>query len=448
MNPAKRKQIDPLEKVIEAALSPGCFISYNAAWSFVEDVQGVANDIGKIIRKEPARAARLYEIFIAACHEKADEIDDSSGNFGMLVEELFQGWIKARQDANFDPDETAISLISWMEDDPYGFCHDLERGVVKVLDKKGLAAFIQQTRAKFEAAPRQDEKEKRFSGYARRRWGGVLKTLFAAQRNVDAYIALCQQTELEAKDCIAIAKIYKSWRRPEDALSWVERGLKIARADSRTSYEEHELGELKRVMLARIGRTEDALQSAWSEFEAHPSTFTYKELMRYVPNKEKTSWHQKAMAASEKGDLSSLVELLLENKEYDRLVSRLLQTTDDELEDLSHYRTEPLARKLERSHPDVSARVYRALCMRIVNAGKSKYYDAALDHIEHAKKCYTKAGLNADWQSVVADVRNRHFRKKGFMAGFEDIVAGAPMHVEPPFLERAKARWPRKSKNN
>ena len=41
----------------------------------------------KIIRKEPERAARLDEIFIAACHEKADEIDDSSGNFGMLVEE-------------------------------------------------------------------------------------------------------------------------------------------------------------------------------------------------------------------------------------------------------------------------------------------------------------------------------------------------------------------------
>ncbi len=46
--------------------------------------------------------------------------------------------------------------------------------------------------------------------------------------------------------------------------------------------------------------------AAWSEFKAHPSTFTYKELMRYMPNKEKTSWHKKAMAASEKGDLSSL----------------------------------------------------------------------------------------------------------------------------------------------
>lgn len=262
MSPAKQKQIDPLENAIEAALSPGRFISYNAAWSFVEDVQGVADDISKIIRKEPERAARLYEIFIAACHEKADEIDDSSGNFGMLVEVLFQGWIKALQDANFDPDETATSLISWMEDDPYGFCHDLERGVVKVLDKKGLAIFIQQIRAKFESAPTQGDEEKRFSGYERRRWGGVLKTLLAAQRNVDAYIALCDQAGLEAKDCIAIAKIYKSRRRPEDAIAWVERGLKISRADSRASYAEHELGELKRVMLARLGRTEDALQSA------------------------------------------------------------------------------------------------------------------------------------------------------------------------------------------
>jgi len=96
-SPRKRKQIDPIDKAIEVALSPGSFISYNASWSFVDDVQGVANDIGKIIKKEPQRAAKLYETFIATCHEKADEIDDSSGNFGMLVEDLFCGWIQARQ---------------------------------------------------------------------------------------------------------------------------------------------------------------------------------------------------------------------------------------------------------------------------------------------------------------------------------------------------------------
>ncbi len=445
MSSKKRKQIDPLEQAIEAALSPGSFISYKAAWSFVDDVQDVANDIGKLIKKEPERAAHLYETFIAACHEKADEIDDSSGNFGMLVEDLFRGWIKARQAANDDPDETAKSLLSWMEDDPYGFCHHLDREVVKVLDKKGLEAFVRQIRSKFESTLTQGDKETHFPGYAHQKWGDTLKTMLAGQRDADAYIALCDQTRLETKDCKAIAEIYRNRRRFKDALSWVERGLEVARLDRRKSYEEDELRELERVLLAKLGRPGDALQSAWSEFEAHPATFTYKELMRYVPAKEKTVWHQRAMETSEKGDLSSQIELWIEKKESDRLVSRLRRATDEELEDLSHYRAEPLARKLERSRPDLAARVYRALCMRIVNAGKSKYYDVALENMAHGKKCYAKAGLNAEWQAVVADVRARHSRKKGFMAGFEEIVSGAPKHVEPAFLERAKARWPRKS---
>ncbi|MFZ5572186.1 MAG: hypothetical protein ACOZF0_17440 [Thermodesulfobacteriota bacterium] len=117
----KRKQIDPLEQAIEKALLPGSFISYQAAGSFVDNVQAVANNLEKTINKEPERAARLFETFIAACHEKADEIDDSGGDFGMLVEDLFRDWIKARQAAKLNPDETAALLLSWMEDDSYGY---------------------------------------------------------------------------------------------------------------------------------------------------------------------------------------------------------------------------------------------------------------------------------------------------------------------------------------
>lgn len=131
MSPKKRKQIDPLEQAIETALAPGSFISYNAAWSWLEDVQRVANDVGKLIESAPERATRLYETFIAACHEKAEEIDDSSGNFGMLVNDLFCGWIKARQAVGEDRDETARLLLAWMEDDPYGFCYHLDREAAK-----------------------------------------------------------------------------------------------------------------------------------------------------------------------------------------------------------------------------------------------------------------------------------------------------------------------------
>lgn len=442
MTARQKTTIDPFEQAIEAALSPGNFISYAAASSFVGDVQDVASDIAKIIAREPERAALLFATFIAACHEKAEEIDDSSGNFGMLVENLFLDWIKSRQAANHAPDATAKLLLYWMDEDPYGFCHNLERQAVKVLDKKGLNALVSQIRAKFESVSSQAEQ--RFSEYAHRKWGDALKTLLAGQRDVKAYISLCEQTEFNTQDCLTIAKIYQNRRRPEDALTWVERGLAIASSDKQRSLGDHELHQMQRALMSRIGRPEDALQSAWAEFEAYPSLFTYKELLHYVPAKEKNVWHQKAMQASEKGSLSSQIELWLKKKEIDRLVSRLRKATGQELEDLSHYTAEPLAQKLKRSYPDISARLYCALCMRIINTGKSKYYDTALTNIERAKKCYDKTGLDADWQAVVVDVRQRHFRKKGFMAGFEDIVSGAPKHVEPSFMEQAKARWLKK----
>jgi len=447
MRQTKRRQIDPLEHAVETALAPGSFICYNASWSFVEAIRGVAHDLGKLIESEPERAARLYEIFIAACHEKAEEIDDSGGNFGMLVEELFCDWVKARQAAGKGRDETAKSLLAWMEDDPYGFCYHLDREAVKVLDKAGLDAFARHVRAKFETAARPDTDEKeRFPGYARRRWGGVLKTVLAAQRNIDAYIALCEETELGAEECKVIAHMYRSRRRLDDALAWVERGLGIRRSATRSSFADHDLAEMKRSLLAKLGRAGDALESAWNEFQEYPSTFSYKELMRYVPAKERKKWHEEAMQKSETGDLSTQIELWLEKKEIDRLVARLRRATDEELESISHYRTEPVARKLESSHPDVAARVYRALGMRIVNAGKSKYYDEALHNLEHAKKCYVKGGLDADWEALVAAVRERHSRKKGFMAGFEQIVSGATKHGGPTFLERAKRRWPKGGK--
>src|SRR2546425_7615760 len=125
---------DPMESVIEAALRPGYFIPYGAG-SFVSGLEQAEKEIKELARTEPARAAGLYETFIAGCYEKADEIDDSDGDFGMFVNDLFCGWIKARQQAGADREETASILLNRMNDDPYGFCHDLERNATKFFDE-------------------------------------------------------------------------------------------------------------------------------------------------------------------------------------------------------------------------------------------------------------------------------------------------------------------------
>jgi hypothetical protein len=129
--------------------------------------------------------------------------------------------------------------------------------------------------------------------------------------------------------------------------------------------------------LVKLGRGHEAIEAAWAEYRKYPSTHPYGDLMKFVPRAQRAQWHEKAMEATADADLHSLFELLLATKETDRLADLVRQTDDVELEDLSHYTTEPVAKKFEKSHPDLAARLWRAQGMRIISAGKSKYYTAA-----------------------------------------------------------------------
>jgi uncharacterized Zn finger protein len=108
--------------------------------------------------------------------------------------------------------------------------------------------------------------------------------------------------------------------------------------------------------------------------------------------------------------------------------------------------TEPAAERLAKTHPGVAAKIFRALCVRIIDAGKTKYYDAALANLEKAKGCYVNAGLDAQWQALAAEIRREHFRKSAFMPGFETMVRDVRPEKEPSFPDRARGRWATRAK--
>jgi hypothetical protein len=438
-----RQKRDPLEQRIEAALAPGRFISYRAGWDFVAGLEEAASDVEALMRADPARAVKLCETFLAGCYEKAEELDDSSGNFGLLVDRLYRGWIQARQATKADPEETARILCDRMDDDPYGFAYDIEHDALPVMDKQGRAAFERQARTRFEATLLREGER---SGVARlhpdrRRWGEVLRFIYLQRRNVKAYAALCEETELRPQDCHAMATMLRARRHFEDALAWVERGLGLEAKSPHRTMASDDLAQLKRDLLTKLGRTGDALEDAWAAFQEHPSAYGYGDLMRYVPRAERAAWHARAMNASERTDLESLIELWLETKETERLVGRLRDESNQALENLSHHAAEPVATRLAKSHPEVAAKVYRALGLGILNAGKSRQSHLALSNLEHARRCYARAGLPDQWKKVIEVVRRSHHRKVGFMADFERLVAGRGASDKLSFLDRARRRW-------
>jgi hypothetical protein len=89
MKNRKGQRRDPLESTIEAALQPGRYIGWNEGSEFSIDLADAEQEIAKLVKTDPARAVALYEAFIAGCTEKAEEVDDSDGEFGMFAGSLF-----------------------------------------------------------------------------------------------------------------------------------------------------------------------------------------------------------------------------------------------------------------------------------------------------------------------------------------------------------------------
>jgi hypothetical protein len=429
-----RTKADPIERQIELALRPGEFIHDRASFSFVGGLEEVVASIRNVITTEPARGVALCETFLAGCHGKADELDDSSGSFGQFAQDLICLWIKACQASGADADRTASRLLAWMDDDPYAFCYEIEKDAAAAFDKAGLAAFEKQIRPRFEAASAEQ------SGYPYRHWGQALRAIYRAQGNIAAYTALAEQTGLTPPDCLALAKLLVA-RKPHEALAWVERGRALDRKAQFQSAAAYELDQIHRKLLAKLGRQEEAHEAAWAGFREHPSKYSYDDLMKLAPKAARPEWHEKAMDAAKGADLHSLLDLFVHTKEIDRLAGLVRDATDGALERVSHDATEDAAKRLQKTHAGLAARLWRAQGMRIVDAKKSKHYDAALSNFEHARDCYLRAGLAADWEETVRCVRASHCRKTGFMGGFEALAAGAKRGDPPSFLDRAKARW-------
>jgi hypothetical protein len=432
-----------IESAIESALQPGRFIAWNQEGAFVADLEEVERDVAALIDSDPARAAHLYEAFIAACYLKANEIH-SEWEFGNFIGELASRWIWARQAGGVDHVETARTLLSWIDRDDYGFFNDLGSDAVKVLDADGLTAFEKEVHDRFEMARRDQNGQS--GSYSSDHWAQTLKSIYVQQGSVEKYLAVAERAGLTPGDCAAVAIMLEAKRKLDDALIWIERGVAMEGSQRFTAYADNNLTGMHRALLKKLGRGQEALESAWAEFEKHPGMFAYEELMRYVAKPDRISWHERAMTAAERGDLASLIELWLKVKETGRLAERLERASDHELEGLSHYVTEPAATALAKAHPAVAAKVFRALCMRTLKAAKSKYYDAALAHLEEARRCYLAAGLEQQWEALALKIRRDHYRKSSFMPGFNAIIAGKRARVDPSFLDRARWRWASKGK--
>jgi hypothetical protein len=409
------------ERRIETTLDPGRYVPEHACFGYVADLERVSAGVAGLVATDPGLAVSFYETFVAGCTLKADEIDDSSGEFGSFVVGLVRGWVAAGQVAGHRPDLTASRLLTWMDDDPYGFCHRLVQDVAEVLDRPGVAALVAAVQVRLEAAPPAVAVDgpQRAVPYQQRRWADALRALHAADADVDAYVHLAEQVGLTVADCHTIATMLAGLGEAEEALSWVERGLVLDSGTAGGSFARFDLVELKPRLLADLGRAGEALAAVWADFCGHPDRFSFDQLMAFVPDDERVAWQEKAITtALQTAGLRSLVELLVHTQQPERLAHVIAGTQDTELEALTHFVAEAAGTSLESDHPLEAARIWRAQGIRVLAGRKSQHYGAAIDSFARAKRGYARVDRIDDWQAVVVQVQAEHRRKSSFMPRF------------------------------
>src|SRR3989344_3055133 len=87
------------ERRIENALMLGNFVSWREISEFREELGTLFEELISFAEKHPKAAVPVYEVFIAGCLEKGDEVDDSGNDLGGFLEELACAWSKASEAA-------------------------------------------------------------------------------------------------------------------------------------------------------------------------------------------------------------------------------------------------------------------------------------------------------------------------------------------------------------
>jgi tetratricopeptide (TPR) repeat protein len=434
-----------LESRIEAALLPGQPLSWRDTGEFIEGLELARNAVMALLPGKAALAAELLEAFLAGCMAKAGEVHLSGDELGDFVQGLAGGWVRARRAAGCAPEDTIRVLLDWEEKDEYAFFHDAESELAGIFNSAERAALIAALRARLDrelpgaggpgpAGPPSG------GDFRARRTADKLKALYECSRNADAFEEVCRATGTSPKDCERIAKILRSRGKALLALEWVEKGLRL-QSEDRRGWDAWELRDIKRELLKRLGRREEALQFAWEEFRRHPSEFSFADFMGCVPPPERSAWRAKALEAAETAPLDSCIDLFLKARELPRLAARVARAGEEELEKQSYLRAVPAARKLARGHPAEAAALYRGQAMQILNAKKSGLYGAAVKYFSEARRCYKAAGRPEEWRGLAERVLGAHSRKPAFLARFRPLASGDAAAREPSFLERAKERW-------
>ena len=398
-------------KALDGATRTAGFVDYREAFAWAAEAEAVLDSLADQAQAGRAEVTlRLAEHAIARIEQSVEEIDDSDGHCGALLERARDIHLAAARAARPDPVSLARDLFDREMEDGYDTFYGAVSLYADVLGEEGLAEYRRLATERWNSLPARAGSVRSRHDFSGDYWRLQTMLDFFAERDgdVDARIAIRTKDLSSPWNYLQLAEFCQAHGRPAEALRWAEEGLWVfedGRPDER-------LVVFTVNLLIAADRGEDAEEQLWRVFEKAPGLDLYKRLRTLgadevreraigflderLAQEATTRWHFPA-------DL--LVLVMMEENMLDKAWATVHK------HGASPRLRESLARASEASHPREALAVYGERVDELVEGGGNRNYEEATGLAARM------AGLrDAQEQAVyIADLKARFRRKRNFM---------------------------------
>ena len=415
----------------EAVESRG-FIPYAEAGGYVSGIGEVVDSVEALLAKGHAEAViGLSEYGLEAIEEALENVDDSNGEMGSLLDRLQELHIAACRQAAPDPEDLARRLFEWeLTGEGYVF-HGAAASYAEVLGERGLTLYRRLAEAEWKKlpalAPGDDDPERYGKRY---RITSIMETLAGLSGDLEALVEIKSRDLSLPQGFLEIAMLYKEAGHADRALDWSERGWRAFADGPRP---DERLREFLADAYHDRDRHDEAMALIWEAFAGRPDFQSYRNLRGHATRSGNWPvWRDKALShirerisatirkqptrrqdfiawAPSWSDRSALVEIFL----WERNANAAWREAKEG--GCSRELWLRLAKGREKAHPLDALAIYREDIPKLLEQTNDRAYREAMDLLHKVRRLFTALEQAEDFSRYMAGLRAAYRRKRNFI---------------------------------
>jgi len=397
-----------------------------------------------------SEAEPLLKRIVTASESVIARIDDSNARFYPLCAQAVTLWglAWARIEPR-NPRKIAALVRKFVDEGGYSIRDRMIADFRDALGEQGLLELRDAYSAELAAIPQEDPDDPKSRSReacdrirARHSLIRNLKAVADGRRDVDGFIDACRLDGDHDWDGIAIGRRLVEAGRHEDALPWIDRAIQgdPDLDPDRPHDEPHGAAMIRALALCGLGRTSEAAETLWIEFERRPCMSTLRDIDRSsaMPGADgpgirrafdPASNFQRAIAtASRHADVHEALRFLMEAAEYRAAAELILARTAD-LDGHCYDVLVPMAEALAEPKGAVPAHAawlcFRALLSSILADGRRNAYGHAAHYLIRMRGLAPRAELGDAQAALDAELAIAHRFKRSFWEAVADEEGAA-----------------------